>query len=293
MQWIELSIRADPRKADEVAAFLGKYASGGPAVERWEDEEGKESFLIKIYLPNSRSFKSTHLEIIRGLAEFSLPDKPLERRLKPEDWMDSLKQHFGILEIGERFIIKPSWLDLPSPSVNRIVIQLDPGSAFGTGLHATTRLCLLSLEKYLGQGMTVVDVGTGSGILAIAALKLGAGRVLALDIDGVAVRVTRGNAEANGIVENIEIRRGTLSRDKVRKNKGRFDLALANITVKAICGLAPGFLRVLKPGGRLVASGINTQGLDEVLVCLAVAGFTLEAADRDGEWYAVTARKNE
>jgi ribosomal protein L11 methyltransferase len=293
MQWIELSVRVESGSLDQVAAFLGKYGQGGATIEQWKSaERGDKSFVVKIYLPNSRSYKNIRLEIVQGLAAFNLQNELAERLLKPEDWLDSLKQHFGILEIGERFIIKPSWVFKPLPTTTRMVIELDPGAAFGTGLHSTTRLCLLRLEKHLEAGMSVLDVGTGSGILAIAAAKLGASAVLALDIDAVAVKAAGSNARANGVEQALKIKRGTLSLRTARENKNCFDLALANITVRAICDLAPGFHKVLKAGGRLVVSGINSQSLDEVLISLALADFKAEAVDREGEWCAVAASKN-
>jgi ribosomal protein L11 methyltransferase len=294
MQWIELSVRVDSEKLDSVAAFLGKYGHGGASVEQWQaDVQGPQMSLVKVYLPHTRAYKDTRLEILQGLSRYGLRDELTERWLKPEDWLDTLKQHFGILEIGERFIIKPSWARQVLPPSTRIVIQLDPGAAFGTGLHATTRMCLLRLEKHLKKRTRVLDVGTGSGILSIAAAKLGASVILAVDIDPVAVKVAANNALENGVYRRIVIKRGTLSARRAKEYAGCFDLALANITCRAICDLAGGFLRVLKPGGILVVSGINAQGLDEVLITLALADFKLEAADQDGDWYAVTARKKQ
>jgi ribosomal protein L11 methyltransferase len=293
MRWIELSAPVDSARVNKAAEFLGKYGQGGAAVERWEQgESGEKTSLVKIYLPYNRSYKTTRSQILQGLAEYDLQDQLAERLLKPEDWLDSLKQHFGILEIGERFIIKPSWASQAIPPSTRIVIQLDPGAAFGTGLHATTRLCLLRLEKHLSAGMSVLDVGTGSGILAIAAAKLGASAVLALDIDTVAVKVARSNAAVNGVGEVIRVKRGTLSLRTVNDHLGCFDIAVANITARAICDLARGFYKALKPGGCLVVSGLNSQGLDEVLISLAMVDFKLEAVDEFDSWYAVVARKN-
>jgi ribosomal protein L11 methyltransferase len=290
MQWIELSVRVDTDGVNEAVAFLERYGQGGASVEEWEN--GEKYFMVKAYLPNSRSYKNIRLEITRGLAELDLQDQLAERLLKPEDWLDSLKRHFSIIEIGERFIIKPSWLLEPLPETTRIVIQLDPGAAFGTGLHATTRLCLLRLEKNLLPGMSLLDLGTGSGILAIAAAKLGATSVLALDIDAVAVKAAGSNARTNDVENTLQIRRGTLSDRRVKEHKSFFDLALANITGRAICDMAGGLYQVLKPGGRLVVSGINTRGVDEVLISLAVEDFKIEAVDQDGEWCAVCALKN-
>jgi ribosomal protein L11 methyltransferase len=139
--------------------------------------------------------------------------------------------------------------------------------------------------------MSILDLGTGSGILAIAAAKTGASSVLALDIDPVAVKAAMNNAGANGIDQYIRVRRGTLSLRAQRAYRDSFDMVLANITAKDIADLSRGLAMVLKPGGILIASGIHAQGLDELLISLAMADFKLEAIDQEGEWHAVVASK--
>ena len=292
MHWVELSVSAKSDTVEKVASILGQYGQGGATIEEWQSEINEEkTFVVKIYLPHGRSYKEVRNNIGHDLANLpsSTPTVIKERLLKPEDWFDSLKKHFGILEIGEKFIIKPSWICQPLPTSTRTIIELDPGAAFGTGLHPTTRLCLVRLEKYLVPGMSVLDLGTGSGILAIAAVKLGASSVLAIDIDPVAVKAARSNIRINGVEDHVQVKRGSLSTRTQREFKGSFDMAIANITAKTISDLSPGFAKVLKPGGKLIVSGINSQGLDEVLISLALANFKLEAADQDGEWNVVVA----
>ncbi len=166
-----------------------------------------------------------------------------------------------------------------------------PGMAFGTGLHATTRFCLIRVEKYLVPGMSVLDLGTGSGILAIAAVKLGAASVLALDTDPVAVRIARDNTTKNGVTGAVTVRRGTLSTTVVKRLRGHFDLVVANVTSRVIAEMAERLSLVLKPGGRLVVSGINAAGLDTVLIRLALANLRIDAIDHEGEWHAITATR--
>jgi ribosomal protein L11 methyltransferase len=292
MRWIELSASVNSREVDKVASVLGQFGQGGATIEEWQSEiNGEKTFNVKIYLPHGHSYKQVRSNLEQELAtlQFSTPVQLKERLLKPDDWFDSLKKHFGILEIGERFIIKPSWICEPLPVSTRIIIELDPGAAFGTGLHPTTRLCLTNLEKYLVPGMSVLDLGTGSGILSIAAAKLGASSVLALDIDPVAVKAARSNIRINGVDDHIQVKRGTLSIRTQREFKGTFDMALANITAQAISGFSQSFTKILRPGGKLIVSGINSQGLDEVLISLVLANFKLEKAEQEGDWNVVVA----
>jgi ribosomal protein L11 methyltransferase len=295
VRWIELSIASGPDAVEQIAAVLDRYGQGGVTIEEWQVETGDEkTFRIKIYLPHGRSYNQVRRNIKLSLSSVpvSAPFQLRERLLKPEDWLDSLKKDFGVVAIGARFIIKPSWASPPILESGRMIIELDPGAAFGTGLHPTTRLCLLSLEKYLKPGMSVLDLGTGTGILSIAAAKLGAEGVLALDIDPIAVKAAQSNIKQNAVDHHIQTRRGTLSDRAQKKYESAFDLVLANITSRAISDLSQGFAKVLKPGGRLIVSGIHPQGLDEVLIKLALANFSLENIERDGEWYAVIARNN-
>jgi len=292
MRWIELSVTADSDSVEKIALVLRRFGHGGTVIEEWQPDNGcDKNFVIKIYLPYRRSYKDTRREIESELSKlpFLTAVHLTENLLKPRDWLDYLKNHFGEMEIGEKILIKPTWLPRASSASTKIMIELDPGEAFGTGLHATTRLCLLALEKRLKPGMSVLDLGTGSGILAIAAAKLGAEKVLALDIDPVAVRSARDNVVRNRVDCKVIVKRGTLSMKFQRENRHAFDLALANITARTISDFAKSFARVLKPVGRLAANGIHPQGLDEVLIRLALAGFTIEAIDQEGEWYGVIA----
>jgi ribosomal protein L11 methyltransferase len=292
MRWAEVSALVEEATVEQIAGIMGKFGHGGAAVQEWESEsDGKKRFIVKIYLPNHRNLKQTECELVRKLIGLPFKVELAERLLKPEDWFESLKQHFGIQEIGERFIVKPSWIQGRLPESTRIILELDPGAAFGTGLHPTTRLCLVRLEKHLKSGMSVFDLGTGTGILSIAAAKLGADKVEAVDIDAVSVTAAKNNVRANGVSNNVRVSRGTLSLARQKTLKNSCDLLVANISVKVISGLASRIAAVLKPGGRAICSGINTQGLDEVLINLAMAGLKIEAADRDGEWYAVVALK--
>jgi ribosomal protein L11 methyltransferase len=286
VRWIELSTRADARSMGTVTSILGRFGQGGAVIS---EIPGTELAVVKIYLPAGRTYPRLRKEIEQALIDASLAVSLDERILSTEDWLAPLKDDFHITEIGRRLLVRPTWMSDP-PSSRRISIQLDPGAAFGTGAHPTTRLCLLNLEKYSRPGRAVLDLGTGTGVLAIAAAKLGAVSVLGLDTDPVAVKTARGNAVLNAVSSAVLIKRGTLSRSFQSQHRGEFDLAVSNITAQAISDLAGGFAKILKRGGILIVSGIHTQGLDQVLVSLALVDFKLESIQRDGEWHAVVAR---
>lgn len=191
-------------------------------------------------------------------------------------------------------MVVPSWREY-EPVEGDIIVRLDPGMAFGTGLHPTTRLCVRELETRVSSGMTVLDVGTGSGILSVVAAKLGAVRVLGLDIDPVAVRVARENAVVNGVEEVVEIEEGSLPRvgqDPLGRARdgwpeGGFDLVVANMTAEVLAELAIPLSRAPRPGGLLVGSGIIGERFTEAAYALTNAGLRLVDAVSEGDWRAI------
>ena len=184
-----------------------------------------------------------------------------------EDWTENWKRYYKPFRIGSRLIVKPTW-ESYQPKGGDIVIELDPGMAFGTGMHETTNMCMILLEKYMQKGMCVMDVGTGSGILAIAAAKLGAEKVLAVDIDPDAVKVANENIERNDMQENTHAELG----DLVRMKAMECDLAVANIVTDAVCTLALLLKQYLKSGGYFICSGIIKEREQDVLKSLKDAG---------------------
>jgi ribosomal protein L11 methyltransferase len=225
------------------------------------------------------------------------------RQLAEEDWANAWKEHYHVVHLGRRTVIKPSWREY-KPALGEVVVELDPGMAFGTGLHPTTRTCLLLLEDTMRPGDRVLDVGTGSGILALAALKLGAAYVLALDVSGVAVAATRANAAANDVAERIDVRHATLDGAAgepyfplppglamLGPEIGEFDLVLANIIARVIAQLAPALLRAVRLGGTLIASGIIAERLHEAEEPLRAAGLATIERVRDGDWVTLRGRR--
>jgi len=295
MRWVEIRIRAADEDLDLISSFLNHFGQGGTIIEKWAADSGEiKSGYVKLYLPFDRTFRDKKEQLIKRLAELNTcqPIQVEEKILQPADWFEPFKKLFGTQEIGERIVIKPVWKEV-QPDTGKIVIEMDPGMAFGTGLHATTRLCLISLEKYLQPGMKVLDLGTGSGILAIAAAKLGASQVVALDTDIIAVKAARQNSSYNQVERLISIKRGTLSMKSAKNYQNYFDMAVANITAGTISAIADRLAGVLKPTGILIVSGITDSGLDEVLIRLALQNLQLLRIPYEGKWYAVVATKPE
>ncbi len=197
-------------------------------------------------------------------------------------WRDSWKKHFGIQRHGRALVVKPSWTHYRLKR-GEIVIDIDPGMAFGTGQHPTTAMCLRALEDHVRPGSRVLDLGCGSGILAIAAAKLGAEQVLALDIDPNAVRAAQENASANGVADVIDVREGT-----VDVASGPFDLIVANISGLTLERLAVQLARPLRPGGWLIASGFLEDAVAGLSCAFESAGLTVKVVE-DGVWRAIMA----
>ncbi|CAI8027001.1 Ribosomal protein L11 methyltransferase [Geodia barretti] len=200
-----------------------------------------------------------------------------------EDWQNSWKEHYGALTVGHRLIIKPSWLDLePGEAEGRIVIELDPGIAFGTGYHPTTYTCMEALEEQVRPGMKILDLGSGSGILTITALMLGAQSVVALDIDGQAVTASRQNFRRLRLQDRVTLAKGSVPHPAAAENT--IDLAVANISARGVADRSPFILQSLRPGGMLVASGLLATQRPEVDDAVLELGFTPELEWPREEW---------
>ena len=212
--------------------------------------------------------------------------------LRDEDWENNWKQYYKPMEIGQRLLVIPQWEQVDPGQ--RVPLILDPGLTFGTGSHATTRLCLTALEKTVAQGDRVLDLGCGSGILSIAALRLGASQALAVDIDDKCLDVAYENAALNGIgKDRYTVRVGdVLSDGSLRRElEGSYDIVVANIVADVIIALAPLVPSILRPGGTFLCSGIIDDRAEEVRAALEAAGWTvLETQSADG-WFAYTCRR--
>ncbi|MCI8511288.1 MAG: 50S ribosomal protein L11 methyltransferase [Lachnospiraceae bacterium] len=212
-----------------------------------------------------------------------------------KDWINNWKQYFKPFTVDD-ILIKPTWEELPPEHADKLLIQIDPGTAFGTGQHETTQLCIRQLKKYVKPGMAVLDVGTGSGILGITALKLGARSVFGTDLDENALTAVHENLEANGIVkEHFTVIKGNLINEKEAQDKAGYacyDIAAANILADIIILLQRQIPAHLKPGGLFISSGILDKKEQAVREALEANGaFEILEATRQGEWVSFTARK--
>ena len=293
-RWNEVSVLTSVGSAEAVGAILEDLRTGGLVEERLSGSPRSDPRVrLRCYLPPSRLLPVT-LRALRGrihaLARYGLDPRPARvtsRAVTARRWAAAWRAHVHPVRVG-RLIVHPSWIRVPErPGL--VAITIDPGMAFGTGLHPSTRLCLRALEFILPHAArsspspAVFDVGTGSGILAIAAARLGAARVWAADNDPMAVSVARENARLNGASRLIRVVRGT----GLDKAEGRADLILANLVAETIVPLLPEVRRRLRPRGVFVGSGIIANRLNAVRRAASAAGLRRVRVLSEGEWRAV------
>ena len=295
---------ADPEAVEAVSEILAGVCLGGVAVEapyQLVDDglaariDPTRPVTVRGYLPalDAAAVRQGVERAARELGHlqaFGLRDigELATRVVHEEDWADAWKSHFPVLRVGRRLVIRPTWRE-HVPAVGEVVIALDPGMAFGTGLHPTTRLCLAALEDLADDGLVagarVLDVGSGSGILSVAAGLLGAREVVAVDTDPLAVEASAANARLNGLDEVVAAYRGS-----VGTAAGEFDAVLANLVASLLVDLANDLRRSLRPGGRLVAGGIFADREAEVVAAFAAAGLVVTARSAETEWICLLAR---
>lgn len=295
--WTEIAVEVAGIDAETVADAFRQSCPGGVAIEpssRLRDDayvaDGDAPALVKGYVAPSEDATAVRRSLRTALRFAPLQSPPRwrrSRRLREADWRDAWKRYFKPRRVGERLVVKPSWATY-EVAAGDAVIEIDPGMAFGTGQHPTTAMCLRALEERLRQGDRVLDLGTGSGILAIAAARLGAERVLALDIDPQAVKAARANAAANGVDTLVEVREGTLPEGS---SSERFDVVVANISGLTIERLAGDMAAALTDGGTLVASGFLDDTVEGLSRALAAAGLEIDRVDAEGVYRCITATK--
>ena len=271
MAWQELSITVPHEYVEPISYLFGRYGKGVST-----ELAGDGQVLLRTYITKGSRQRMARIDVGVRLVGSIEPIGDLIVRELPEDedWMNSWKSHFKILRIGQHLVIKPTWLELESDTgPEDIVIELDPGIAFGTGYHPTTATCLEAMERHITPNMTVLDLGSGSGILTIAAIKLGAEQVIALDIDGQAVSAARRNFRRLGINKQVKLGQGSVPHPTARPES--IDLAVANISARGVVDRCPFISTALKPGAWFIASGLLSTQKQEVAVALEPLGFSL------------------
>jgi ribosomal protein L11 methyltransferase len=297
MRWLELTVEADVEAVEAVSEVLGRVAAGSavrptrlirdPGDELSAREDPSAPYEVTAHIPDDEAAAAAvdateralwHLQAfgLRPVGELRV------RSVEDTDWLERWKEGYAPQRIG-RVVVVPSWLDEPL-APGEVAIRLDPGMAFGTGLHPTTRGCLALLQRIAPMPSRVLDVGSGSGILALAALRLGAGHVDCLDTDAEAVRATLANATANGLAARVTATQGTLP---ATPDGEPYPLVLANLVAAVLVELAPRLAAHLAPGATLLASGIIESRAEEVVAAFEAAGLAVEERLNDGEWVSL------
>ena len=306
MKWAEVSVVVARPAVDIVAQIFDQLGAGGVVIEDpeevnacidaglWDFEDiprtaGGENVTVKAYLPADESLdgrlERLRVRIARMQAVDGLENGPCTidwQLVQDEDWADNWKQYFHVDKVGEHIVIQPSW-EAYTPQAGDIVLKLDPGAASGTGTHPTTAMCLRALERLVQPGARVFDVGTGSGVLAIAAAKLGAGTVVACDYDQLAVTVAKENIAANGVQAQVQ----TGVSDLLQNFSGQAELIIANIIADIVIRLLDELDAHLAPGGQLLASGIIDEREADVRAAVTAHGLQVAEAWHDHGWVAL------
>lgn len=320
MLWHELTIHTTEEAVEMISNFLHEAGAGGVSIEESGTLNKKrdttygelydvplndipEGFaVIKGYFSEGTDMVALQLEVnprVEELSEFGIDTGEVRyetRTVDEDDWATAWKQYFKPVRVSERLTIKPTWEEYTPESPNEKIIELDPGMAFGTGTHPTTSLCLRTLETVIQGGEEVIDVGTGSGILAIGAIKLGAKHVLALDLDPVAVISARENVELNGLEQQITVKESDLlsvlgSQDPALGVQLPVKVVVANILAEIILLFVDDVYNALESGGTYIVSGIWKNKEQVVHDALVASGFEVSAIHRDEDWLAFVARR--
>lgn len=305
MKWAEISIKTTHEATEVIAEIFHEVGASGVVIEdpalvneyrasgAWDytdipEATNTEIVTVKAYLPVDEQlddklavFKNRVDELAvhnidKGLGDINCTE------IQDEDWSTTWKEYFHPIKVGDLIVIKPSWEEY-NASPDDIIIELDPGMAFGTGTHHTTSMCIRLLEEIIKGGQEVFDVGTGSGVLAITAAKLGAMKVTAVDFDPVAVRVAKENIEANHVSAIIT----TGQSDLLKNVDGKADVIIANIIADIIIRLLDDIPNRLKLGGTMIASGIIADRLSDVTKAVIDHGLTVDRVIEEGGWVAM------
>ena len=303
MEWTDIRLTVSKADAEAAEAVATMIAEGGIYIEDYSDieeqveqiahvdlieqellDKPRDTVIIHMYLEPGASPVETLALIAVRMEAAGIPYTSETEGVEQEDWQNGWRKYYHPMDVGQRLAIVPSWQDYDT---DRVKLILDPGLAFGTGGHETTNLCLEVLDERVKGGERVLDIGTGSGILAIAALKLGAAVAEGVDIDPVAVRTAGENAALNGVADKLTVLVGDLS----DKASGKYDIITANIVANAIMSLAPAVPGLMADDAVFIASGIIDSRKDEVITALEAAGLAvLEVKEKRG-WECIVCKK--
>ena len=307
MNWLEMAVTVSAEGEEAVTDIFYRLGCQGVVVEApemireyieagawdyhaFEDLKLTGECVVKGYFPEDERLAAKMLSLREEMINLQclFPEWTLESKsslLSEQDWADEWKRYFKPIRLGKHFLIKPTW-EKAQTREDDVVIEIDPGMAFGTGTHASTVLCLEALEDYVTEGVEVFDIGTGSGILAVAAAKLGA-RVQAGDIDPLAVKIAKENVRLNKVQDRVLVRAGNLG----EVFSGQADIVVANIIADVIIELIPQLADLMKPDGLFLASGIIENRVDDVLREIEAAGFRCVGRNEDSGWCLLIVRK--
>ncbi len=303
MNWLEISLTVDGELAESVADVLARFAPNGVMTEQGvrfvnDEDEGTATgpITVRAYLEVNDQLEETRQKIEESLFYLGMitpVPTPTYKQIADQNWMEAWKQHYKPILVGERLLILPAWLESPDPK--RIPIKIDPGMAFGTGTHPTTQLCLELMELSTDRCplSTIIDVGCGSGILSIAAIKLGAKTVLGVDIDLESVKNSRENADVNEVGDELVLGQGSVTEIL----SGQFAIKSAPLVVANI--LAPVLIRLfdagladlIEPGGEIILSGILDHQAESVIVAGQAKGLKRGETRQMKDWVAISMKK--
>lgn len=314
MDWLEIDIKIPAIEVEKASAIAHMVVPYGIYIEDYSDlmeqapkianidlidedliAKDRENAIIHIYIALDQNPSEAIAFLTERFESEQVPFTIQTTNMKEEDWEHNWKQYFKPFEIGEKLVIKPSWETYENTS-NRKILEIDPGSSFGTGQHHTTQLCLEEIEQSMVAGSTVLDMGCGSGILSIACMLLGAKKVVAVDIDSNSVRITKENVAKNNMQSfdftaycgNITKEASLIKSIQMQK----YDVIVANIVADVIIDMSPLFATFLNTGGLLIASGIISTRKEEVLSALKNHGFTIQHHQDRSDWIVVRAIRN-
>lgn len=300
--WLELSVEADSEAVEAVSELMTRHAYGhGVAVyEHYQQDPDGDNLspdptrpvTVVAYLPASVEAREQLQLIEEGLWHLRHIGNvgPLMQSERPEeDWANAWREHFHVLRIGERFVIRPTWREY-EPQPNDLVIDLDPGMAFGTGHHPTTELCLRWMESLPVANKRLLDVGAGSGILSVAGILLGAKSIDAIEIDEVAGRALRENLEMNGVGDSVRVSVGDFG--KHDSNDERYDFVIANIISSVLMKLARPLAAAVASDGKLLLSGVIDRHIEQVRETFSAEGMIVLDERQQGDWFALLLERN-